>query len=40
MIQTDKQGIKVAVLDLYDGVANEGMRGFREILERYKTTND
>jgi GMP synthase-like glutamine amidotransferase len=40
MIQTDKQGIKVAVLDLYDGVANEGMRGFREILERYKTKND
>ena len=40
MTQTDKQGIKVAVLDLYDGVANEGMRGFREILERYKTKND
>ncbi|WP_374951840.1 type 1 glutamine amidotransferase [Mucilaginibacter sp.] len=28
--------IKVAILDLYDGVANEGMRGFRDILERYK----
>jgi GMP synthase-like glutamine amidotransferase len=40
MIQTDKQKVKVAVLDLYDGVANEGMRGFREILERYKIKND
>jgi GMP synthase-like glutamine amidotransferase len=40
MTQTDKQGIKVAVLDLYDGVANEGMRGFREILERYRTQSD
>ena len=28
--------IKVAILDLYDGIANEGMRGFRDILERYK----
>ncbi|TSD63991.1 GMP synthase [Inquilinus sp. KBS0705] len=36
MIQTDKPGVKVAILDLYDGIANEGMRGFRDILERYK----
>lgn len=35
-MNTDKPEIKVAILDLYDGVANEGMRGFREILERYK----
>jgi GMP synthase-like glutamine amidotransferase len=40
MIQTDKQPVKVAILDLYDGVANEGMRGFREILERYQAKND
>jgi GMP synthase-like glutamine amidotransferase len=33
---TDKQGIKVAILDLYDGIANEGMRGFQDILNRYK----
>jgi GMP synthase-like glutamine amidotransferase len=39
MIQTDKQPIKVAILDLYDGIENEGMRGFREILERYKAKN-
>jgi GMP synthase-like glutamine amidotransferase len=36
MIQTEKPEIKVAILDLYDGIANEGMRGFREILDRYK----
>jgi GMP synthase-like glutamine amidotransferase len=40
MIQTDKQHIKVAILDLYNGIANEGMRGFREILERYKVRNN
>jgi len=33
-------GIKVAILDLYDGVANEGMRGFRDILERYKAQHN
>ena len=37
---TGKQPIKVAILDLYDGVENEGMRGFREILERYRLKND
>jgi GMP synthase-like glutamine amidotransferase len=36
MIQTEKPEIKVAILDLYDGIANEGMRGFREILDRYR----
>ncbi|MGH7237997.1 MAG: type 1 glutamine amidotransferase [Candidatus Saccharimonadales bacterium] len=36
MAQTDKQPIKIAVLDLYDGVANEGMRGFCDILDRYR----
>src|ERR1700759_3471986 len=40
MIQTDKPEIKVAILDFYDGIANEGMRGFREILDRYKVKND
>lgn len=40
MIQTDKQPIKVAILDLYDGVENEGMRGFQEILKRYKIKNE
>ena len=32
--------IKVAILDLYDGIANEGMRGFRDILERYKAKHN
>ena len=40
MIQTEKQPVKIAILDLYDGIANEGMRGFREILERYKVKNN
>ena len=40
MSQTDKQQIKVAILDLYDGIPNEGMRGFRDILERYKLKNN
>ncbi|MDP9048140.1 MAG: GMP synthase [Bacteroidota bacterium] len=40
MIQAEKQPIKVAILDLYDGVANEGMRGFREILARYREKNN
>ena len=36
----DKQNIKVAVLDLYAGVENEGMRGFKEILQRYQEKNN
>lgn len=35
-MNTDKPEVRVAILDLYEGVANEGMRGFRDILERYK----
>jgi GMP synthase-like glutamine amidotransferase len=33
---TDKPEIKVAILDLYDGIANEGMRGFQDILKKYR----
>jgi len=36
---TDKPELKVAILDLYDGIANEGMRGFQEILKRYREKN-
>ena len=36
----EKTPIKVAILDLYNGISNEGMRGFREILQRYKEKND
>jgi GMP synthase-like glutamine amidotransferase len=35
-MQTDKQPIKVAILDLYDGIENQGMRGFQEILTRFR----
>lgn len=35
-MSTDKPEVRVAILDLYEGVANEGMRGFRSILDRYK----
>jgi len=35
-MQTDKTEIKVAALDLYDDYPNQGMRGFRDIVERYK----
>ncbi|MGY4535896.1 GMP synthase-like glutamine amidotransferase [Mucilaginibacter sp. UYNi724] len=35
-MNTDKPEVRVAILDLYEGVANEGMRGFRDILDRYK----
>jgi GMP synthase-like glutamine amidotransferase len=37
---TTKPEIKVAILDLYDGIANEGMRGFQDILKRYKAKHD
>jgi GMP synthase-like glutamine amidotransferase len=40
MTQTDKPPIKVAILDLYNGIENEGIRGFKEILERYKTQHE
>ena len=40
ILQTDKQAIRVAILDLYNGIENEGMRGFREILQHYKTKNN
>ena len=32
----NKQEIKVAIIDLYDGIANQGMRCFQDILDRYK----
>lgn len=33
---TAKQEIKVAIIDLYDGIANQGMRCFQDILDRYR----
>jgi GMP synthase-like glutamine amidotransferase len=39
-MNTDKPEVRVAILDLYNGVANEGMRGFRDILDRYKAQHN
>ncbi|MBX3257231.1 MAG: GMP synthase [Chitinophagaceae bacterium] len=35
-----KRNIRVAVLDLYEGVPNQGMRCIREILNQYGEAND
>lgn len=35
-----KPKIRIAVLDLYEGVENQGMRGLREILKQFAQTND
>jgi GMP synthase-like glutamine amidotransferase len=35
-MQTEKTEIKVAAIDLYDDYPNQGMRGFKDIVERYK----
>jgi GMP synthase-like glutamine amidotransferase len=37
MAEKQKRPVKVAILDLYDGIPNEGMRGFQDILNAYKT---
>ena len=34
----NKKQVKVAILDLYEGVANQGMRCIREILNQYSET--
>lgn len=36
---TEKKRIRVAILDLYEGVANQGMRCIREILNQYGEAN-
>ena len=37
---TDKKSIRVAILDLYEGVANQGMRCIREILNQFGESNN
>lgn len=39
MIFSEKNKIRVAVLDLYEGVANQGMRCLREILNQFGDVN-
>lgn len=39
MEKTDTKAIRVAILDLYEGQANQGMRCIREILKQYSADN-
>jgi len=39
-MQTDKTAIKVAIIDLYDDYPNQGMRGFKDLVERHKQKYD
>src|SRR5476651_225309 len=39
-MQTEKTEIKVAAIDLYEDYPNQGMRGFKDIVERYKQKYD
>ncbi len=40
MNSTERQSIKVAILDLYEGFANQGMRCLREILNQFSDLNN
>ena len=40
MYSSEKRKIRVAILDLYEGQPNQGMRCLREILNQYGETND
>ena len=40
MGKTVKQPIKIAILDLYDGLENEAINNFQQILQRYQTKNN
>ena len=39
MIETDNKLIRIAILDLYEGTDNQGMRCIREILDQFKKIN-
>ncbi len=38
-MDTEKTSIKVAILDLYNGYPNQGMRCFQDVLDKYRTQN-
>lgn len=40
LIMRDRKTLKVAILDLYEGVENQGMRCIRELLNQYAEAND
>jgi len=35
----EQQEIKVAIIDLYNGIPNQGIRGFQDVLNRYREKN-
>lgn len=37
---SEKNKVRIAILDLYEGFENQGMRGFREILKHFAEAND
>ena len=37
---TEKKAVRVAILDMYEGVANQGMRCIREILNQFGEANN
>lgn len=39
MMDTEKTSVKVAILDLYNGHPNQGMRCFQDVLDKYRTQN-
>ena len=40
MYWTDKRLIRIAILDLYEGIPNEGMRCIREIIKQWSNANN
>ena len=40
MIPSEKRTVRIAILDLYDGFANQGMRCIRQIIKEWAESND
>jgi homoserine O-succinyltransferase len=40
MSRTERRSVRIAILDLYAGVANQGMRCIREIIKEWGVAND
>ena len=40
MLCKDKKAVRIAILDLYEGQPNQGMRGIRDILTKYSAEQD
>jgi homoserine O-succinyltransferase/O-acetyltransferase len=40
MNRSDKRSVKIAILDMYEGYENQGMRGIREILKQVGENNN